>query len=384
MTKVKVPFVDLGAQYAAIKDEVDAAVASVVGEAAFIGTGGNRFTRRFEEEFAAFVGAKWCIACGNGTDALEIILKAAGLGPGDEVLVPAVSWIATSEAVSSCGATPVFVDVVPGRYTMDVSAAEAKIGSRTRAVIPVHLYGLPAEMDQVGHLAERFGLFVIEDCAQAHGARLGGQQVGTFGHAAAYSFFPGKNLGAWGDAGAILTNDDGLATKARAISQHGQTARRHDHIMEGRNSRMDGLQGAILSVKLNHLPEWTAARRRLAAVYRKGLTGVVHEMQVMEEDDGGVYHLFVVEVPGRESVIDALAEEGIATAVHYPRPLPLLPAYERFGHVDADFPVAARATSRILSLPLFPEMDAEQQDAVIAAVRRAVPRGGAADAPETT
>jgi dTDP-4-amino-4,6-dideoxygalactose transaminase len=375
MTTSRIPLVDLAAQYLSIKGEVDDAIAAVMAESAFVGTSGNRFVRTFEEEFRSFVGVSHCVACANGTDALEILLRAAGIGGGDEVLVPAVSWIATAEAVSTCGATPVFVDVLPGEYTIDPDAAASKITSRTAAIIPVHLYGMPARMDSLCAIAQRNHLFVLEDCAQAHGATLGGRQVGTFGQAASFSFFPSKNLGAAGDAGGMVTADESLACKARMISQHGQTGKKHEHLIEGRNSRMDGLQAAILSTKLRHLSAWNAARRRLAAVYRRELLQVLDRIQNEPEAACSVYHLFVLEVTHREAVIPGLAAEGIATSVHYPTPLPLLPAYARFGMTPGDFPVASQMTSRILSIPLYPEMTASQIESVVAAVTKTVTGG---------
>lgn len=354
-----------------MKSEIDAAVAEVIAESAFVGTAQNRFVRVFEEEFGVFAGRKYCIACGNGTDALEIILRAAGIGSGDEVLVPAVSWIATSEAVSTCGATPVFVDVLADLYSMDPAVAAERITERTRAIIPVHLYGAPARMKELCDLAERKGLFVLEDCAQAHGARYQGRSVGTFGHAASYSFFPSKNLGAWGDAGAMVTDDETLAVRARMIAQHGQSGRKHDHQIEGRNSRMDGLQAAVLSAKLRHLERWTQSRRELARAYHAGLRDVVGRMQACPDGFENVFHLFVVEVEDRDGVIAALVTDGVSTAVQYPRPLPLLAAYAGRGHRVEEFPVADAMTRRILSIPLFPEMTEQQQARVIDSLRRA-------------
>lgn len=369
-----IPFVDLTAQYQSMKQELDSAVARVVARNAFVGTAGNEFVRAFEQEFAAYVGRSDCIACGNGTDSLEILLKAAGIGPGAEVLVPALSWIATAEAVTTCGATPVFVDVLPGLYSIDPDAAAAKITSRTQAIVPVHLYGLPAKMTEICQLASRHNLFVLEDCAQAHGASLDGRKVGTFGHAASYSFFPSKNLGAWGDAGAMLTDDQTLAGTARMIAQHGQMDRKHDHRIEGRNSRMDGLQAAILSAKLKRLPEWTESRRALAARYRQDLASVVDRIQDCPVGMDHVYHLFVIEVAHRDEIQQALASQGVATAVQYPTPLPLLRAYARFNHRPEDFPVASAATERILSLPLYPEMTEAQRQQVVTALSTAVAR----------
>lgn len=367
-----IPLVDLRAQYLSMKDDIDTAIAAVVAETAFVGVSSNRFVRAFEEEFAEYVGVAHCIAAANGTDSLEILLKAAGIGAGDEVLVPALSWIATSEAVSTCGATPVFVDVLPSEYTIDPADAAAKATSRTKAIIPVHLYGLPARMPEVMRLAERHHLFVLEDCAQAHGARCADRQVGTFGHAASYSFFPGKNLGAWGDAGGMVTNDAQLARTARMIGQHGQTERKHDHQIEGRNSRMDGLQAAILSAKLKHLDAWTGARRQLAREYRVALEGAVSSFQASPADFDSVYHLFTVELEARDAVQAEMAKMGVSTAVQYPTPLPFLPAYASFGHVPREFPVAAAVTRRILSIPIYPEIDSTLRDRIVTAVKQAV------------
>ena len=369
-----IPMVDLSAQYQAIRQELDSALAAVIAKNAFIGLPANEFVAGFERDFAAYAGNRYCVACGNGTDALEILLKAAGIGPGAEVLVPALTWIATAEAVTTVGATPIFVDVLPEHYTIDPSAAAARVTSRTQAIIPVHLYGLPANMHEVMRIAERHALFVLEDCAQAHGARLDGRPVGTFGHAASYSFYPSKNLGAWGDAGAMLTDDEAIAARARMIAQHGQAGRKHDHRIEGRNSRMDGLQASVLSVKLKHLAAWTQARQALAARYRSALGGLVRGFQACPPAVDHVYHLFTVELNARDEVQQVLAEQGIATAVQYPTPLPLLEAYARFRHRAEEFPVASALTARILSLPLYPELTSSQQDDVVAALSMAVAR----------
>lgn len=368
----KIPLVDLSAQYQSIKAELDHAVAAVIAKNAFIGTSGNEFVAAFEREFAAFAGNRHCVACGNGTDALEILLRGAGIGPGAEVLVPAVTWIATSEAVTTAGATPIFVDVLPDRYTIDPRAAAAKITSKTQAIIPVHLYGLPADMSDIMQLANKHNLFVLEDCAQAHGAVVGGQPVGTLGHAASYSFYPSKNLGAWGDAGAMVTNDEALASRIRMIAQHGQVGKKHDHRIEGRNSRMDGLQASVLSVKLKHLPSWTKARQGLAARYRTDLVGAVEAFQSCPPGSQHVYHLFTVEVSRRDDVQRLMAERGIATAVQYPVALPLLEAYSRLNHRAEDFPVASALTRRILSLPLYPELTDSDQHEVVTTLAAAV------------
>lgn len=353
---MKIPFVDLKAQYKAHQSEIDAAIARVVAETSFIGNLTNPHVKAFEEQFAAYLGSKHCVACANGTDSLEILLKAAGIGAGDEVIVPSVSWIATSEAVSTIGARPVFADIDPLTYTIDPADIARKITPRTKAVIPVHLYGEPADMDAIMVLAQQHGLFVLEDCAQAHGAKYRDRTVGTIGHAGSFSFFPGKNLGAYGDAGGMLTNDEKLAARARMISQHGQGAKKHDHQVEGRNSRMDGIHAAILSVKLPHLEQWTEQRRGHAATYRRLLGESGLQVQRVPEHVRHVYHLFTVQVPNREAVLASLQAAGISAAVQYPQALPLLTAYQHLGHKAADFPVGAALAARVLSLPIYPEL----------------------------
>jgi dTDP-4-amino-4,6-dideoxygalactose transaminase len=358
----RIPFVDLHAQYLSIQGEIDAAIAGVLAETAFIG---GRHVRAFEESFASFVGRRHCIGCANGTDSLEILLQALGIGPGDEVIVPANSWISTSEAVSAVGALPVFADSLPGLYTIDVGHAARLVTPRTRAIIPVHLYGLPADMDAVMELAGRHGLKVVEDCAQAHGATYRGRCVGSIGDAGSFSFYPGKNLGAYGDAGCMVTDDDELATRARMLANHGRLGK-HDHALEGRNSRLDGLQAAILLAKLPHLPAWTEARRSRAAHYRERLAGCRVELPREPAGSTHVYHLFVVQLEGRDRVREALCQDAIETGIHYPIPLPLLKAYAARGFTPGDFPVAAPQAGRILSLPIFPELAEEQIDRICA------------------
>lgn len=352
---MKIPFVDLKAQYQSIKSEIDSAIANVIAETAFIS---GKYAKAFEEEFAAYIGVKHCISCANGTDSIEILLKAMGIGQGDEVIVPANSWISTSEAVTTVGATPIFVDILPDYYTIDPSKIEEKITPRTKAIIPVHLYGLPAEMDDIMAIARKYGLKVLEDCAQSHGATYKGKMTGTFGDCASFSFYPGKNLGAYGDAGAMVTNDDEIARIARLIANHGQP-RKNEHEIEGRNSRLDGIQAAVLSVKLRYLESWTEARRRNAALYRKYLAGSCVVLPKEPSYSRHVYHLFVVRVANRERVIEELKMEGVETGIHYPTPLPLLKAYSRFGYTPKDFPVAASQMGKILSLPMYPELTEE-------------------------
>lgn len=352
----KIEFVDLHAQYLSIQSEIDHAIARVIRESAYIkGT----YLEQFEAAFAAYAQMPFCVGCANGTDTLEIALRALGVGPGDEVIVPANTWISTAEAVTTAGATVVFVDNHPTRYTIDVSKIEEKITPKTKAIIPVHLYGLPAEMDEVMRLAATYKLRVIEDCAQAHGARYRGQLVGSFGDCASYSFFPGKNLGAYGDAGGLTMRDEALKTQCRMIGDHGRLGK-HDHGIEGRNSRLDGLQASILLAKLPHLPAWTEQRRSRARLYDELLSGLGIQTPEVPAYAEHVFHLYVVQVDEREKVQAYLQEHGIPTGIHYPKALPFTTAYRYKGHVAADFPEAHRGMSRILSLPIYPELSDDQ------------------------
>jgi len=349
---MKVPFVDLKAQYLSIKKEIDQAISTVINETSFVG---GKNINRFEENFAAYLGSKYCMSCANGTDSLEILLKAFGIGQGDEVIVPAISWISSSESVSSVSASPVFVDIHPLTYTIDVAKIEEKISSKTKAIIPVHLYGLPAEMDQILAIAKKHKLVVIEDCAQAHGAKYKGKMVGTMGDAGSFSFYPGKNLGAYGDAGAMVTNNAEIAAKCRMIANHGQLEK-HNHIIEGRNSRLDGVQAAILNVKLPYLEKWTAARVEHASYYDSLLKDTPFQLPVVAEGNRHVFHLYVIQCDNRELTAEKLKENGIDTAIHYPTPLPLLKAYKDQKNKHTDFKHAASASARILSLPMYPEL----------------------------
>lgn len=350
---MNIPFLDLHAQYLSIKEDIDKAIADTIQNSAYIK---SPSVTDFENEFAEFLGAEHVIACGNGTDAIEILLTAMGIGKGDEVLVPAMSWISTSETVATTGATPIFVDIRPDTYVIDERLIADKVTSRTKAIIPVHLYGCPANIPAIMDLAQKHDLKVIEDCAQAHGAEMDGKKIGTFGHAATFSFFPTKNLGAYGDAGAMVTNDSELAEMARSIANHGQQER-HAHTLDGRNSRMDGMQAAILSVKLKHLERWTEERIRKAALY-SSLLKDIPEIQIPTNPEGTmhVYHLYVIQLKKREALRDYLAEHGISTLVHYPKALPFQPCYEYQENRASDFPVAAQVQDSVLSLPLYPEL----------------------------
>jgi dTDP-4-amino-4,6-dideoxygalactose transaminase len=363
---MSIPLVDLAAQYKNIKDEIDHAISNVISASAFIG---GQYVDAFEKAFAQYCSAKHCISVGNGTDALFITLKTLGIGKGDEVLTAANSFIATSEAISLTGARVVFVDIDPNTYNIDVSRIERKINKHTKAIVPVHLYGQPADMDPVLAIAKQHGLKVIEDAAQAHGALYRGRPIGTLGNAACFSFYPGKNLGAYGDGGAIVTNDGEFALKARMFANHGRIDK-YDHLIEGVNSRLDGLQAAVLSVKLTHLPEWTEARRHHAHRYNELLKhpGLAKPTEI--DDVKAVYHLYVIRVKQqiRDGLQKYLRAMGISTGIHYPIPLPNLKAYAYLQHTANDFPHAYAAAGQIVSLPMY----AELTDAQIVAVAEQV------------
>lgn len=355
-----IPFVDLKAQYLSIQSEIDEAIQSVINQTAFIG---GSYAAKFEKEFADFHGVKYCIACANGTDSLEILLQAMGVGAGDEVLVPALSWISTSEAVSTVGATPIFVDIDPDYYTINLDLIEAKITAKTKAIIPVHIYGQPVDMIRLMKIAKKHDLKVLEDCAQAHSATINGQKVGTFGDCASFSFYPGKNLGAYGDSGGMITNDAEIARVARMIANHGQEGK-HNHLMEGRNSRMDGIQAAVLSVKLKYLNEWTDARIANSKQYDALLKdSVVHTPEVIENGKH-VFHLYVIRSKNRAALMESLKAENVGVAIHYPAALPFLDCYKNMNHGIEDFPVAHQVTQEIISLPMFAELSKESIEIV--------------------
>ncbi len=351
---MNIPFVDLQIQYQGIKKEIDVVIADVIARSAFIG---GSYVQSFEKDFAEFCNVKHCIGVGNGTDAIFITLKALGIGAGDEVITVANSFIATSEAISLTGAKVVFVDINPTTYNIDVKKIEAKVTPRTRAIIPVHLYGQPADMDPILEIAKKHNLKVIEDAAQAHGAVYKGRVIGSIGDAACFSFYPGKNLGAYGDAGAIVTNDDSLESKIRIFANHGRIDK-YDHSMEGVNSRLDGLQAAILGVKLRHLPKWSEQRRKNAYLYNEQLTGAGLITPVEMSGVSAVYHLYVVRVKKelRKGLQDHLQSQGVATGIHYPIALPNLKAYAYLKHNGQDFPEATCISQEIVSLPMYPEL----------------------------
>ncbi len=350
-----ISFVDLHSQYITLKDEIDAAISRVLSDTSFIG---GRHLESFERNFGLYLGARNAIGVGNGTDAIFIALKSLGVKEGDEVITAANSFIATSEAISLAGARPVFIDCREDTYTIDVSRIEKAITKRTRVLLPVHLYGQPADMDGIMSIAQKYGLFVVEDAAQAHGARFNGTRVGIFGDCACFSFFPGKNLGAYGDGGAIVTNDDTLALKARMFANHGRIEK-YNHEFEGTNSRLDSLQAAVLDVKLRYLDTWNVRRREIAKIYDDGLRGKVVTPVVIPGGES-VYHLYVVRLEKREKVMAYLKSKGIATGIHYPVPLPFLKAYSYLGHKPEDFPVSFALKDQILSLPIYGDMEDEK------------------------
>lgn len=345
---MSVRFLDLYAQYQSIKPEMDAAIAAVIRDSAFIG---GKNVAAFEEAFSNYQQAKYCVGVGNGTDAIEIALEALDLPPGSEVLVPANSFIATAEAVTRAGYRVLFCDCNPATYTLSIEDAQRRITPNTRAIIPVHLYGQPCDMEGVLALAARYGLRVIEDCAQAHGAEWQGRRVGALGDLGTFSFYPGKNLGAYGDAGAIVTNDPALAKRCRMIANHGRIGK-YDHEFEGRNSRLDGLQAAILNVKLNHLESWVTRRIAVAARYNEILANLPEIiLPVTSEFVRHVWHLFVVRTARRDELKTSLAEKGIETGIHYPIALPKLAAYAYLGQFNEEFE-ANRLDGELLSLPM--------------------------------
>jgi len=351
---MKVPFVDLHAQYVCIKAEIDAAIEEVIVKSAFIR---GPHVDRFEKNWAETLGVKHCVSCANGTDALYIAMRGLGVKPGDEIITSAHSWIATSETITQAGGRVVFCDTDRDTFTIDPARIEANITSATVGIIPVHLYGQPADMGAIMAIAKRHNLWVIEDCAQAHLARYNGQLVGTLGDVATFSFYPGKNLGAYGDAGCIVTNDDRLADWMATFARHGGKG---EHVMEGINSRMDGLQAAILNAKLPHLPAWTDARRSVAAQYDELLEGIGDVVTpTVAPHCEHVYHLYVIRTEKRDALKKHLASAGVATVINYPKALPFYPAYAYLGHTQKDFPNAYANQSQILSLPIYPEMTEE-------------------------
>lgn len=359
-----IPFVDLRAQYETIKDEIDYVIRDVIEKSLFVR---GPYVEKFETMFAEKMERKHCISCANGTDALFIAMTALGLKAGDEVIVPAHTWISTAETVTQAGGKVVFCDTDDFTFTIDPDDIEKKINRNTVGIIPVHLYGQPADMDPIMRLAKKHNLWVLEDCAQAHLARYKGRLVGTFGDIASFSFYPGKNLGAMGDAGALVTNDQSLALKMTMFARHGGI-NKGKHEIEGINSRMDGIQAAILSVKLRHLSKWTRMRQDRAALYTDLLLSKAESIEIPHVAEGRehVWHLYVIKHEERDLLSKHLNSNGVQTGINYPIALPYLKAYSRLGHVAEDFPNAHANQSQVLSIPIFPELSDAQLSRVVA------------------
>ena len=362
---MNVPYFDLPAQIRSLRPELDAAIARTLDQCSFC-LGPD--VAAFEKDFAAFLGAPHCLGCNSGTSALHLALRLLNIGPGDEVITTPYTFVATSWAVSYVGARPVYVDIDEATMNLDPGRIERALTPRTKAILPVHLYGHPFDLDPILALCRRRGLPLVEDAAQAHGARYRGRNVGTFGDLAIFSFYPGKNLGALGEGGALVTAGDNFAARARALRDHGST-KRYYHDEVGYNYRMEGIQGATLGVKLKHLPAWNQRRRAIAHRYHELLAGTPLRLPREAEGVESVYHLYVVRHPARDALREHLAAHGVGTAMHYPVPVHLQKCYAAFGHRPGDFPVAERAARECLSLPVYPELTDAQVEYVAAAIR---------------
>lgn len=363
---MKVPFIDLKAQYQSIKTEIDTAISNVISETAFIG---GKYVEDFEYEFAKLYGVKHCIGVGNGTDSLYIIMKMLGIGSGDEVITTAHSWISSSETISQTGANVVFVDTDSEHFVINAELIESKITSKTKAIMPVHLYGQMCNMDKIVAICKKHRLYLIEDCAQSHFSEWKGKRAGTFGIAGSFSFYPGKNLGAYGDAGCIITNDDELAIKCKMYARHGGL-KKHQHTIEGINSRLDGLQAAILNVKLKYILDWTSSRISNAAYYDEILRNITQITTPKRfENTLHTYHLYVIKAENRDGLSAFLKSKGIDTAIHYPIALPELEAYENIKQPAIDFVQAVENQKKILSIPMFPELKKEMMDFIGMSIR---------------
>jgi len=365
---MKVPFLNLQLHHAPLREQLDAAIAAVVDSGAFAG---GPFVARFEQEFAAYCGAPFSVGVGNGTDALWLSLLALGVGPGDEVITVPSTFMATAEAITYCGARPVFVDIEDRTYTLDPALLEPAITPRTKAIIPVHLFGQMADMKSILAIAQRHGLPVIEDACQAHGARQDGRIAGTMGVAGCFSFYPGKNLGAFGEAGAIVTADPDFRRRLEVLRDHGQ-AKKYFHAVVGWNARMDGIQGAVLSVKLPHLTAANDRRRAHAQQYSELLADLPVVTPVEAPGNHHVYHVYAIRVAARDQLLAALSRAGIGCGIHYPVPVHLQEAYRSLGYRPGAFPVAERCANEFLSLPMFPELTSGQIDLVATELKRAI------------
>lgn len=364
-----IPFVDLKAQYNSIKDEIDETIQNVFNNTSFIM---GEELKNFEVEFARFCDVKYAIGVANGSDALILALRACGIGKGDEVITVPHTFISTAEAISNVGGKVVFVDIDPKTYTIDVSKIEEKINERTKAIIPVHLYGQPADMDPIMRLAKEYNLKVIEDAAQAHEAEYKGKKVGSIGDVGCFSFYPGKNLGAYGDAGIVVTDNEEIAEKVKLLRNHGRITKKYEHEIEGYSSRLDNLQAAILRVKLRHLNKWNESRRKNAKKYNELLNNIGGITTPYEADYAKhVYHLYVIRVEKerRDKLREELRSEGIATGIHYPIPLHLQLAYNYLGYKRGDFPITEKRSQEILSLPMFAELKEKQIIKIVESIK---------------
>lgn len=366
MPKVLVPFADLYLQYLGMKESIDSAIADVIRTSSYIR---GEYVEEFEKKFASLVSADYCVSCANGTDSLFIAMHALGVKSGDEVITTAHSWISTSESISQAGGNVVFADTTASSYQIDPEQILSKITSKTVGIIPVHLYGQPCDMQRIMEIADEFNLWVIEDCAQAHLATIDDRYVGSFGDIASYSFYPGKNLGAMGDAGALTTNNKNLSDSMAKFARHGGL-KKGSHEIEGINSRMDGMQAAVLLAKMPHLRGWTSRRQQIAQIYSEALKEI-KSISVPPEIIGtqSVFHLYVIKDKRRDELAKFLIERGIQTSINYPVALPFLPAYKKYGYKSMDFPNAYKNQSQILSLPLYPEMEDWQVNLVIDSLR---------------
>jgi dTDP-4-amino-4,6-dideoxygalactose transaminase len=370
-----IPFLDLHSHHAAIRAELDHAIKEVIDSGAFAG---GPFVEKFETDFAAYCGSQYAIGVGSGTEALWLSLLACGVGPGDEVITVANTFMATAEAITYCGARPVFVDVNENTYTMDPAGLEAALSPRTKAIIPVHLFGQPADLDSILLFARDHNLVVVEDAAQAHGAKYKGRTAGTLGNAGCFSFYPSKNLGAFGEAGAIVTNDAELQEKLRILRDHGQV-RKYRHDVIGWNCRMDGIQAAVLSVKLRYLESGNSLRRAHALQYNRALDGLGEVVTPFEAPYARhVYHVYAIRVEERDEVTRFLKERAIQCGVHYPVPIHLQKAYQHLGYATGSLPISERIALELMSLPMFPELTEEQIATVALAVREAIAGGAIA------
>ena len=363
---MKVPFVDLKTQYYNLKPEMDKAIFEVLENSTFVG--GN-IVKDFEDAFAKLYGVKYCISTANGTDSLYIVMKMLGIGFGDEVITVANSWISSSETISQTGAKPVFVDIHPDFYSMDENQLEAAITSNTKCIIPVHLHGQMCNMEVIMKIANKYNIPILEDCAQSHFSEFNHKKAGTFGLAGSFSFYPGKNLGAYGDAGCIITDDENFALKCRKFARHG-ALKKHQHEMEGINSRLDGIQAAVLKTKLPHILNWTAKRIKVSEKYNEMLQGVGDIITpLVRKNSKHSYHLYVIRSEYRDDLISFLSNVGVGTAIHYPTALPNLKAYKYLGYSKKDFPIASDYENKILSLPMFPEITDTQIEHVCNSIK---------------